>query len=77
MMKWDVTYSYLARTPTAIITKDEGRTEDGRYADLEEQVKRNVPERYKLEFDYFTDQVDIWSVRASGKRDRFMILMAA
>ena len=68
-MKWEITFSKSTKSPSHIEAIDE--------ADLEAKVRAMAPNR-TLEFDGFTDQVDVWSRRATtGRRDRFMILMAA
>jgi len=75
-MEWTVTYSCLKKVPDVITTTDTGRNmTTGAYDDLERQIRQLANGR-NLEFDYFTDQTDVWSVRKNGRRDRFMILMA-
>jgi hypothetical protein len=75
-MRWEVAFAYLRGMPAYIETTDTGRDEVGRYRDLEAKIRALARTR-KLEFVHFTDQVDVWERRASGRRDRFMVLQAA
>lgn len=74
---WDVPFSLNKYAPDILVVK----TGTGHYEDLMETVTQYAGDKVTLDFEYFTDQVDVYKIRNKsgkrGRRERYMTLMAA
>jgi len=76
MHSWMVMFSYLSGPPDRYDARDDEHLERQvqTFADAK-RVRRDRPPIGTLEFDWMTDQVDVYFQR-NGRRIRFMTLMA-